>query len=416
MDINNDLKSFFRKERTIIIAFCVLFVIVSVTAVLYINGERKRNRLLTEYYVERTASALFESYNGGFSIQDETTENLVGFGVYNNAGSAVLTMGNTPSFISPGAKDRSTSDYILDRASSTMSMIRPIGMMPPFGGGIGGMMSRRPSGMAFLFIRVRVDRFWLQQSLLTAAYAVAPLLLAMVLFFIGRLYFRNWSYRTKIESQKNLVYLGEASRTLSHEIRNPLSAIQIQSGILRRLLPDERMENIDVIEEEVTRLRNLADRIRDFVKNPMGEPTHIDIVELIEELVSRYSWNVHIESGADGYVVYFDRERLRSVLENLFRNAVEASENEAPITVQIERQRSKLKVSILDRGSGLPAEHRDQLFDPFLTMKDSGSGIGLAISRRFVEAASGELSLHPRKGGGTEVVMLLSTGIRGTSG
>lgn len=278
------------------------------------------------------------------------------------------------------------------------------------------MMSRRPSGMAFLFIRVRVDRFWLQQSLLTAAYAVAPLLLAMVLFFIGRLYFRNWSYRTKIESQKNLVYLGEASRTLSHEIRNPLSAIQIQSGILRRLLPDERMENIDVIEEEVTRLRNLADRIRDFVKNPMGEPTHIDIVELIEELVSRYSWNVHIESGADGYVVYFDRERLRSVLENLFRNAVEASENEAPITVQIERQRSKLKVSILDRGSGLPAEHRDQLFDPFFTMKDSGSGIGLAISRRFVEAASGELSLHPRKGGGTEVVMLLSTGIRGTSG
>lgn len=385
----------------------MLCAALSILAVLYVHGERRRSLLLLEYTVERTANALLESYRAGFTVGEDVAEDIVGFGIYDPNGTPVVVTGSAPSSISRDRKPELEPVFELDASASTMSMIRPIGMMSLISG-MGGMMQRRAGRPTHLFLSVSAGRFVVRRALYSTAYVVAPLFFAAVAYLIGKLHYRNWTYRRKIELQRNLVHLGEAARTLSHEIKNPLSAIQIQAGILRRVLPNERKDDLRIIEQEVARMRNLVERIGDFLKNPTGEPELIDIDELVADLAGRYSWDIELDGEPGRHYTRFDRDRLRSVFENLIRNAFEASETDAPVAVQIDTQRGSVHVSILDHGRGLPAGHNDRVFDPFFTTKETGSGIGLAISKRFVEAAGGELTLRPRKGGGTEALVTLT--------
>ena len=105
--------------------------------------------------------------------------------------------------------------------------------------------------------------------------------------------------------------------------------------------------------------------------------------------------------------VRFDRERLRSVLENLIKNALETVRTEEPVEVRVSSTKAKVTISVLDRGEGISPEIRERIYDPFYTSKTTGSGIGLAITRRFVEAVHGSLTLSARSGGGTVAAVCL---------
>ena len=96
------------------------------------------------------------------------------------------------------------------------------------------------------------------------------------------------------------------------------------------------------------------------------------------------------------------------MLDNLVLNAIESRVDSAPVEVVAEASARTVTVRILDRGAGIAAGARGRVFDPFFTTKPKGSGIGLAICRRFVHAAGGTLQLRPRAGGGTEAVVTLA--------
>lgn len=100
--------------------------------------------------------------------------------------------------------------------------------------------------------------------------------------------------------------------------------------------------------------------------------------------------------------VSFDRNRLRTVLENLLKNAAESGGEATPFSIFLQASRQRVEVRIVDRGSGFPDELREKIFDPFYTTKVKGSGIGLAISKRFVESQGGVLHLENAREGGTE--------------
>jgi signal transduction histidine kinase len=116
-----------------------------------------------------------------------------------------------------------------------------------------------------------------------------------------------------------------------------------------------------------------------------------------------------------------DRERARSVFENIVRNALESGGPEERISAGIIRRsartanariggargRTLIVISILDRGRGILPEDLDRVFDPFFTRKSAGTGIGLSISKRFVEGAGGTITLERREGGGTAVRIVL---------
>jgi two-component system sensor histidine kinase HydH len=105
--------------------------------------------------------------------------------------------------------------------------------------------------------------------------------------------------------------------------------------------------------------------------------------------------------------VDMDPERLRSVLENLVRNALEADGPEEDVSIEVGAEGGSARIDVLDRGSGLSADPAGKAFDPFFTTKSRGTGIGLSVCKRFVAAAGGTIALEERQGGGCRARVIL---------
>ncbi len=405
------MRRFIKEELLFTIFLIALFLVLAVLSIVLIEGERRRNVILLEYEAERLASALFESYQGNGYLDDRAFgDEVAGFGIYRPSGQAVVNSGSAPSYFeSPGA-DLKSVIFQFNRENDSLVLIRKLGFfserMPMMR--MHGMMSRRMGPSQFLFLEVNTKGYWAKQRLYRLGLLVVPFFIALITVLVGYFYRKNSIYRKKIESQRHLVKLGEIARTLSHEIKNPLSAIRIQTGILKKELPGEKIKDLRIIEEEVRRLSLLTDRIGEFLRNPLGKPEAIDLDRFLQNLILRFYGEIEYDNLSDsGILILFDRERLRSVLENLIKNAVESNDAGNRVEVRLNHTRSWVEISILDRGAGIPPDLQEKIFDPFFTSKIKGSGIGLSISKRFVEAAGGKLALSSRQGGGTEAVITL---------
>jgi two-component system sensor histidine kinase HydH len=244
---------------------------------------------------------------------------------------------------------------------------------------------------------VEIAELWRRERLLGFSLGLWLLLSSAVLAFVYVLYRRGSRDRRRLEEQKQLVHLGEAARTLSHEIKNPLAAIRLRADVLARFVRPEGEEDLRTIRKEVERLRALTDRVGDFLKNPLGDPRPVELGEFLREVLPLAGRRVRLERG-ESLRVRFDRDRLRSVVDNLVANALQSDPAESEVVVRLLPGRASVTLSVLDRGEGIAREIRDQVFR---------SGIGLSITRRFVEAAGGSIDLLAREGGGTEARVTL---------
>ena len=407
----------------------VLFLAVSVLTLFVVAGQRRRNALLAEYEAEKLAGALLETFRQGELSQDlPLGEELLGFGIYSGNGEALMRAGTAPPVLAvpeglSGERVPPATSFQRDRERGTLTLIRPLGMWPP---GHSRMPPRMMEHMSprmghgslrterwlrevpqLLFLELAGGHFFARQRALQVAQFLLPLCTLGAMVLVAVLYRNNQAIRRQLIAREQLARLGEASRTLSHEIKNPLSAIRIQTGLLKKTLPEEQREELRVIEEEIGRLAVLTDRIGDFLRDPVGQPETLDLDRFVRELVVRYDRRIEYRAPTgESLHLVFDPQRLRSVLENLINNALEAADGE-PVEIMVTATRQELTMSILDRGPGIPEEMRRKVFDPFFTSKVQGSGVGLAIARRFVEAAGGKLTLENRPGGGTAARVLL---------
>jgi two-component system sensor histidine kinase HydH len=264
----------------------------------------------------------------------------------------------------------------------------------------------------FLYAEVRTAELWRRERLLDFSLGLWLLLSSAVMASVYVLYRRGARDRRRLEEQKQLVALGEAARTLSHEIKNPLAAIRLRADVLARFVRPEGEQDLRTIRQEVDRLRELTDRIGDFLKNPLGDPQPVDLGAFLAEVLPLAGRRVRVrlEQGPD-VRVRFDRDRLRSVVDNLVANALQSDPAAGEVLVLVRvlqgRASGTVTLSVLDRGEGIAREIRAQVFEPFFTTRLTGSGIGLSITRRFVQAAGGSLALLPREGGGTEARVTL---------
>lgn len=237
-------------------------------------------------------------------------------------------------------------------------------------------------------------------------------IMAIGVFFlmVVNIYRNNRQYRVTLAKQESLVNLGEAARTLTHEIKNPLSAITIQIALLKKMLPPEHQEDLQVVDMEVQRLIQLTNKVSDFLRNPLGTPEILDLPPFIETISQRFSIPVTFVPGSLEHIaVEFDGDRARSVFENLLKNAMESCQGRDPqVEVEISLdKRDHIHVFVRDRGDGIPEGDEKKIFDPFFTTKIHGSGIGLSISRQFVKARGGNIRLYARDGGGTVAEVVL---------
>ncbi len=258
-----------------------------------------------------------------------------------------------------------------------------------------------------------ISSYYRSQLLYRTSAVIVPIVIAALAALFLLLLSSNIRHRRRAQEQDTLARLGESARTLAHEIRNPLGAIRIQSGLLRKKVPHDAAAQLDAIDEEVERLTLLSRRVADFLKNPRGDPVRILLDGFLKDLAGKLPTPVAYTAATEARdaVVSFDGELLRSVIENLVRNAHESYVDAAGgIEMELSHERGLVMISVRDRGKGIPPELAQKVFDPFFTDKVHGSGVGLSLSRRFIEAAGGTLTLLPRAGGGTEARIALPAG------
>ena len=215
-----------------------------------------------------------------------------------------------------------------------------------------------------------------------------------------------------------LTAMGEMASTLAHELNQPLSAISNYLKGSRRLIEDSSDERagmirdaLDKATEQALRAGQIIRRLRDFVARGETERRIESIIKLVEEasalaLVGAKEKAVRVQFRFDPAVdlVLADKVQIQQVLLNLMRNAMEAmqdSNRRELLLAAAPAENDMVRISVADTGSGLAPEMVNQLFQPFVTTKQQGMGVGLSISRTIIEAHGGQIWAEPNPVGGT---------------
>jgi two-component system sensor histidine kinase HydH len=410
---------------------------------------RDRARLVRDNENERIFNTLFASlrdyddFSSAIEDNPELRERITGFAVYSGDYSPIEQWGNVPPVFDPSLLDKSQTRrfnrYTIPerRSASVLFVIHNERRENPRNSEAEGRGSEsqdqrpRPPRQSpwframgrgnYIYLQLHHPAFWRTDTITGILYPFSILALLVFVLSIRLLYLRNIEYRERIKAQQNLVVLGTAASTLAHEIKNPLHSIKLQTGILKKILDPSKAESgteeIARIEEEVERLANLTYRVNDYLRDAAGNPAPLKLYDLISETSQRLCGSSILKDAQEDCMVSMDKERAASVFENILRNALEAGfpakQNSAPadspseIEASIHREGNFFVVTVNDRGKGIPEGDLEKVFDPFFTSKSTGTGIGLAISRRFVEAAGGTISLENRRDGGVSVKVRL---------
>jgi signal transduction histidine kinase len=192
---------------------------------------------------------------------------------------------------------------------------------------------------------------------------------------------------------------------IAHEIRNPLNAIRLNVHTVGQVFRDEAALSdseiatmLDEMEGEVARLETLMREMLGFARSGPKNAPPIDVAEEIHRTLTLLRTNLeqreidaHCDFDDAPCMVAIDGTRLRQVLFNLLNNAIEALAEGGNIEIVVRSIRSSVEITLADDGPGIAAEDRERVFVPFFSTKASGTGLGLALARKFIEEAGGAI-------------------------
>ena len=214
--------------------------------------------------------------------------------------------------------------------------------------------------------------------------------------------------------QTKLAALGRLSASIAHEIRNPVGAMS-HAGQLLQESPDVgeyEQRLLDIISKNSKRVSEIVDNVLQLSRREPTSPQLISLSTWIEEFVDEFGSTLELPAGtidvvtSESLEVRMDPGHLRQICWNLCENAIQyagAEESVPNVEVSYGRLSGNLRpfLEIADRGPGIPASMRDQLFEPFATGREGGTGLGLFISRELCECNSAALIFEPRDDGGS---------------
>jgi two-component system sensor kinase FixL len=217
----------------------------------------------------------------------------------------------------------------------------------------------------------------------------------------------------RLAEQKSLAKLGEMAAVVAHEVKNPIAGIRGALQIITSRMPVDQRDR-QVLLDIITRLDALNRIVQDMLmfarpRQLRHEPITLrnlltDTVSLIERDPQMVKLEVAVSGAAE---ISGDRELLQVVFQNILMNAAQAMEGTGRIDVTISQDDGRCRVRVSDRGPGMPADVRDKAFDAFFTTKHRGTGLGLPIARRVVEAHGGFIEIEVPATGGTTVTVAL---------
>ena len=223
-----------------------------------------------------------------------------------------------------------------------------------------------------------------------------------------------------ISAQRSVAW-GEVARRLAHEIKNPLTPIQLSAERLQLKLAD-RLEGVDremldrstrTIVNQVEAMKSMVNAFRDYARLPPPLLACVDLNELVRDILALYE-SAHAKVDAQLQeplaAVLGDANQLRQVIHNLLANAQEALA-EAPnaqIVLATRQDGPRILLEIADNGPGFAPATLSRAFEPYVTTKAKGTGLGLAIVKKILDEHHGEIRLANREGGGALVSLRLS--------
>lgn len=211
------------------------------------------------------------------------------------------------------------------------------------------------------------------------------------------------------------VTMGEMASSLAHELNQPLASITGYADICQRFLGQNDLERLsqtlEKVSNEAIRASEIIRRTREFIRSRKMTQEPVAVVDLLENTVAIIHHSAqehHIQIAIDSTLsdvecVFVDKIQIQQVLINLLRNAMDALEQQdepRQISVSAYSQGAAISICVADNGPGISGQVMKTLFAPFVTTKDDGMGIGLAISRAIVEAHHGQLDAYNQADGG----------------
>lgn len=201
-----------------------------------------------------------------------------------------------------------------------------------------------------------------------------------------------------------LAAMGEMAATLAHEVRNPLGAMELFTGMLAEEVADRPAARrlAGQITSCIADLNHLVTNILDYTRLPEPRRASVDLDALITDALlacgPALGAGVGIErGGVAGATCALDRGLVLQTLTNLFRNAGEAMAGAGTLRVAVEPADRWVRIVVADSGPGIPPGCEETIFAPFFTTKERGTGLGLAVARAAIAAHGGALAIRPQR-------------------
>jgi signal transduction histidine kinase len=244
------------------------------------------------------------------------------------------------------------------------------------------------------------------------------------------MFFKDLTRVEQLEERERLrdrlAAIGEMAAAIAHEVKNPLAGIEVMAGLLRRKIPDapDAQAALTDIINEAKMANAIVQEVLDFVRPMRLHMEHTGIAEAVHSAVQladtqarRGATEVDIRVPADLPLIQGDQHQLAQLFTNLLANAYEAMGGGGQVTITASATcvddgldgREAVQVEVTDNGPGMPPEIADHVFAPFFTTKAKGSGLGLSIVRKIVDAHDGQIDLKTVPGHGTTIRVTLPT-------
>ena len=218
----------------------------------------------------------------------------------------------------------------------------------------------------------------------------------------------------RLREQEALARLGQMAAVVAHEVKNPIAGIRGALLVIGSRMPGDARDK-PIIGEIIARLDGLNGIVQDLLvfarpRELRVEPTDLQalVVRTVDHLKRDPSLHaLAIDVAAQDAVVQVDAEQLQLAVQNVLMNAAQAMNGAGAIHVAITRDDGRWTISVADTGPGMPPDVKAKVFEPFFTTRSRGTGLGLPIARRVVEAHGGTIDVDTPAGGGTVVSMSL---------